>query len=235
VMLHGSPGDHYRSMAQVEPSFKGRSGWRRIYPDLPGHGRTAGTDRVRSMDDYLDVLVEFVDRVTRRRRFALGGSSFGAYLALRIARRRASKLDGLLLAVPEISHSPLGERRDAAFVADPMKTLVELVPGRPYVEDTAWLEALPFRDVRHDAYRRTEPVTTPALFLFGRQDSPYRYRAYWRLLPDFPHATFAVLDAASHALWTDRRELVCELVRDWLDRVESTSYPHTRVRSRRHE
>ncbi|MGC2289224.1 MAG: alpha/beta fold hydrolase [Thermoplasmata archaeon] len=227
-MFHESPSDHYRAMAQVEPTFRARTGWQRIYPDLPGHGNTPGTDRVRDMDDYLDVMIEFVDKVTRRRRFALGGSSFGAYLGLGVARKRASKLDGLLLSVPEINHNPLEDRRDEAFESPPMETLLDPVLGLPgYVEDTQWLQGLPFRDVNLDLYHGL--IRAPTLFLLGRQDTPFRYRAYWRLVPDFPRATFALLDGASHALWTDRKMLVRDLVQDWLERVEATSRSRPRA------
>lgn len=231
-MLHESPGDHHRAMAQVEPAFEGRHGWQRIYPDLPGHGRTAGSGRIRDMDDYLDVMIEFVDEVTHRGRFVLGGSSFGSYLALGIARKRLSRLDGILLSVPEITHSPLEDRRVEAFGSPPADSLRSPAPGLPeYEEDTAWLQQLPFRDVRFDLYHGSRPIPAPALFLFGRQDAPFRSRTYWRLVPDFPRATFALLDGAGHALWTDRRELVRALVQDWLGRVEASVRSRPRRRS----
>jgi pimeloyl-ACP methyl ester carboxylesterase len=222
LILHASPSDHARAMAQVEPAFRSRKGWQRIYPDLPGHGRTPGADRIRNMDDYLGVLLEFVDDVIGERRFSLGGISFGAYLALGIARKRASRLEGLLLSVPEVNHSPLEERRDHVYRTPSIQTPRDLFPDLPeYVEDTSWLEDLPFRDVTFPLYRSSKPSPTPALFLFGRQDAPFRYRKYWQMLPSFPRATYAILDGASHTLWNDRNELVFALVRDWLDRVEA--------------
>ncbi len=230
VMLHESPSDHYRAMAQVEPAFRGRSGWQRIYPDLPGHGRTSGAGRIRDMDDYLDVMIEFADKVTRGGRFSVGGSSFGAYLALGIARKRASKVEGVLLSVPEINHRPIEDRRDEVFGSRPMEELLNPVPGLPeYTEDTAWLQGLPFRDVSFNLYRGSESIRAPTLFLLGRQDAPFRYQACWKLLPDFPQATFALLDRASHSLWTDRRELVRGLVQDWLDRVEASARARSRA------
>ncbi|MCI4364229.1 MAG: alpha/beta hydrolase [Thermoplasmata archaeon] len=81
LMLHGSPSDHSRAMAHLEPTFQSRGGWRRIYPDLPGHGRTPGSTRIRNMDDYLEVLLEFVDATAGPGPFCLGGISFGAYFA----------------------------------------------------------------------------------------------------------------------------------------------------------
>ncbi len=224
-MLHASPSDHARAMAQVEPAFQSRKGWRRIYPDLPGHGRTPGADRIRDMDDYLGVLLETVDELFGDERFALGGISFGAYLALGIARKRQSRIEGLLLSVPEVNHSPVEERRDRQYRTPSIQTPPHLSSNLPvYVEDTRWLEGLPFHDVTIPLYRSPRPFRAPTLFLFGRQDAPFRYRKYWEMLNDFPNATYAILDGAGHRLWTDRNELACALARDWLDRVETRTH-----------
>ncbi len=228
-MLHGSPSDHARAMAQVEPAFRRRKGWQRIYPDLPGHGNSQGIDRIHDMDDYLCVLIEFADKIADGGRFSVGGISFGAYLALGIAHKRASRIDGLLLSVPEVNHSPLEERRDRAHGTPSIQTPRALSRSLPkYREDTTWLYSLPFQDVSLDLYQFPRPVASPTLFLFGRQDAPFRYRTYWRVLKDFPRATYAILDGAGHGLWNDRNELVCGLVRDWLDRVEKWSLTKSR-------
>ena len=221
-MLHGSPSDHARAMSQIEPAFRAREGWRRVYPDLPGHGQTPGSGRIRDMDDYLTVLVEAVDALFGEARFSLGGTSFGAYLALGIARKRPSRVEGLLLSVPEVNHGPTEEVRDQKFGTPSIQTPEGLARSLPeYVEDTRWLEGLPFRDVTTPLYRGYAPFPAPTLLLFGRQDAPFRYLHYWKMLDDFPDATFAILDRAGHRLWTDRNELACALVRDWLDRIEA--------------
>ncbi len=222
-MLHGSPSDHSRALAQVEPSFEGRHGWRRVYPDLPGHGRTPGSSKIRDMDDYLRTMLAFVDEVSAGKRFCIGGISFGAYLALGIVRKRRRRIAGLLLSVPEIYHSPTEDRLDEQHGTPSIQTPREVAPTLPsYVEDTAWLEGLPFRDVSIDLYRGHPPVRAPALLLFGRRDAPFRAERYWRVLRDFPEATFAVLGGAGHRLWTDRNEVACALTRDWLDRVAAS-------------
>ncbi|OGN89279.1 MAG: hypothetical protein A2Y88_10275 [Chloroflexi bacterium RBG_13_48_10] len=58
VMLHGWSGDHRHVMSDMEPLFKQRDGWKRIYPDLPGHGRTPGKDWIANRDKILDVVNE---------------------------------------------------------------------------------------------------------------------------------------------------------------------------------
>jgi len=225
LMLHGSPSDHARVMAQVEPAFRSRRGWRRIYPDLPGHGKTPAATRIHDMDDYFQVLLEFVDEITARGRFSIGGISLGAYLALGVARKRRTRLDGLLLSVPEVNFSPLEDRRDEAFHTPSIQTPPHLAAELPaYVEDTAWLQSLPFHDATFPLYRGSRPIRVPTLFLFGRQDAPFRYQKYWKMLPDFPRATYAILDGAGHTLWDNRRDLAGALAIDWLDRVEANAH-----------
>lgn len=63
LMLHGQPVDHRQMLADMEPLFVERMGWRRIYPDLPGMGRTPGADWVTHQDQMLDVVTGFLDRV----------------------------------------------------------------------------------------------------------------------------------------------------------------------------
>jgi pimeloyl-ACP methyl ester carboxylesterase len=64
------------------------------------------------------------------------------------------------------------------------------------------------------------PFNAPTLIVCGRQDTVVGYRDAWRILEDFPRATFAVLDRADHGLLVDQPKLFLALVHDWLDRIE---------------
>lgn len=64
-----------------------------------------------------------------------------------------------------------------------------------------------------------EPFSKPALIVTGRQDAVVGYQDAWRILDNFPHATFAVLDRAGH-LTEEKEDLIRALMHDWLDRVE---------------
>lgn len=57
LMLHGVPADHRLMHHHLESIFEGRSGWRRLYVDLPGMGQTPGADWIRSQDDMLEVVL----------------------------------------------------------------------------------------------------------------------------------------------------------------------------------
>jgi pimeloyl-ACP methyl ester carboxylesterase len=196
--------------------------WRRIYPNLPGHGQTPGSTRIRDIDDYLEVLFDFVEYLIPSGRFALGGYSFGAYLALGIARKKPRRLSGLFLDCPEVSFSPREERRDARARVPTIRPPGD-VTWNDYTEDTAWLQVLPWRDLSFEMYRGFQPFRAPALFLFGRDDAAFRYQEYARMIPHFPNVTFAALAGGGHRLWEDRGPFANVLVGDWLGRIAAES------------
>ena len=102
IMLHGWSIDHHHMVSAMEPLFRQRDGWKRIYLDLPGHGRTPGKDWVTNQDKILDVVLDFIDNVIPGQRFAVAGTSAGAYLARGIVHQRSASIDGLLLIAPLI-------------------------------------------------------------------------------------------------------------------------------------
>ena len=83
----------------MEGQFVGQGGWRRVYVDLPGMGKTPGPDWITCADDVLEVLEEFVDSVIGDESFSVAGTSYGAYLALGLVHRRAARIEGVLLSL----------------------------------------------------------------------------------------------------------------------------------------
>ncbi len=94
LMLHGSHPDHREMTYNMAPLFEQRSGWRRIYPDLPGRGKTPGADWITGEDQMLEVALEFIDAVAPGERFAVAGYSYGGYLARGIVYQRRTQMDG---------------------------------------------------------------------------------------------------------------------------------------------
>src|SRR5258708_36749302 len=81
VMLPGRPSDH-RVMARfMEPVFTQREGWLRIYPDLPGTGRTPSADRLATHDAMLEAVLAFIAKGIPRQPLLLAGLSPGRALA----------------------------------------------------------------------------------------------------------------------------------------------------------
>jgi pimeloyl-ACP methyl ester carboxylesterase len=243
VMLPGIPSDHRIMLRFMEPLFTQREGWMRLYPDLPGTGRTPGVEHLTTQDQMLDAVLAFIDTVIPGQRFVLVGLSYGGYLARGVISRRAASIDGLLLCVPAVTAPPAQAHlpKRTTLVEDP-QLLAELEPGiaslvvvqsPPVVEAVravatevqladhtflARLEAAgPFS---FDVDRLPAPFEGPTLILTARQDHICGYRDAWDLLDTYPRATFAVLDRAGHLLYIEQDGLCHALMREWLDRVE---------------
>jgi pimeloyl-ACP methyl ester carboxylesterase len=250
LMLHGWQGDHRQMLHDMEPSFKHRSGWRRLYPDLPGMGRTPGADWITCQDHMLEVVLEFLGAVAPAERFAVGGVSLGGYLARGIVQRLMSQVDGVMLAVPVVvadaarkdlpQHQVLAHDPDfVTALEEDEKWLLEMIVAQsPELLATFRQHFKPgFDAADQDFLARVEahytfsfdvddlpkPCAAPTLILTGRQDANCGYRGAWDLLGNFPRATFAVLDRAGHVLPLEQKALYSALISDWLDRVDEYS------------
>lgn len=246
LMLHGFPYDHTHMVFEMERHFTQRAGWQRIYLDLPGMGKTPGVDWISSSDDVLNVLEGFLDRVVPNQRFLVAGLSYGGYLSRGLVYRRGADIDGVLLSVPSTGYpaQDLPPRskvvRDMRIVAQARaenmawfedddtivsenvdvleyaRTIHAMPPG-----DEAFLNRLRKNRVfSFDVDAPPQAVAAPSLFILGRQDHLVGYQRQWRLLENYPRATFAVLDGAGHLVWGEKTTLCEALVNDWLDRVE---------------
>ena len=257
LMLHGWPTDHRHMVKDMEPFFQNRNGWRRIYPDLPGMGKTRGPDWITHQDHMLDVILEFMDAVAPGERFTVAGVSYGGYLARGVVYRRREQMDGLLLIVPgagtddgiEYLPKPLVIHEDAEFLAaltpdeQDMRGFI-VVQSMDLLDDFRRVINPAVAIADHDFLQRLDqqyafsfdvdslpaPFPAPALFLTGRHDNLCGYQNTYKLLDDYPRASFAVLDRAGHALGGEQKTLFRALVNEWLDRVEEYAPPSSHIR-----
>jgi pimeloyl-ACP methyl ester carboxylesterase len=239
ILLHGTPIDHRALLEEFEPFFMRRPGWRRIYPDLPGHGQTAASESIRTHADMIRVASRFIDAVVPGERFCVAGGSYGAFLARGLVHERAAEIDGLLLAVPALLGGEVPEHRvryaDPAFAAalrpdedkgqlvvwqslELLETMRSRFDTGAALADHAFLERLRGTASTFDAL--PEPFAKPTLIVTGRFDQVCGYRAAFEILDDYPFATYAVLDGAGHVAGLERADLYRALVTDWLDRIE---------------
>ena len=247
LMLHGWPIDHRIMVHDMEPLFDTRNGWRRIYPDLPGMGKTHAPEWITHQDHMLEVTLEFMDAVAPGERFVVAGTSYGGYLARGVLHKRLAQIDGLLLCQPVVEtdankrHLPphLIVRKDRAFL-DALKPEEQDMRNMIVVQSLETLEInrkviFPAISIADHAFlarlyanyafsfevdQLPEPFPGPTLILTGRQDNWCGYREAYQILDNYPRGTFAVLDRAGHALNTEQITLFRALVSEWLDRVE---------------
>lgn len=245
LVLHGAGVDHREAEACFEPGLEAHGGLRRVYPDLPGHGRTPAPPDLRSADDVLDVLLEFADDVLGPERVLLVGHSAGAYYAQGFAARRPDRVAGLALVCPLLSgvrdvpehravvrDDDLGDDGFRGYFVVQTRAMLEryerlVAPAVPLADATA-MERIGQR------WELTLPDGSsydgPMLVVAGRQDSVVGYAAATDLLEQHPRATLAVLDGAGHALPHEQPELLAALLEDWL--VRTAQEPATRASPR---
>ncbi len=248
LALHGSGVDHREIMGALEPLFADRPGYRRIYPDLPGMGRTPAPETIDSTDAVLDTLLGLVDAVIGEEAFLVVGHSYGGYLARAIANRRPRQVAGLALLCsllgeqgrederPEhvvlhaaddldldgaLEPAMAAEFRDYLVVHTPatLRRFQEMVVPGVELADRVALERIFARWRLRTAPEQAPAYANPTLILAGRQDATVGYAGVWRLLEHYPRATFAVLDRAGHGLPHEQIGLLTALLAEWLDRV----------------
>ena len=236
VALHGAGVDHREIEAAIEAVVPGE-GYRRIYPDLPGMGRTT-TAGLSCNDDVVTLIGDFIDRLVEGPALLLG-HSYGAYVARGVAARRQDRVLGLALLcpigertrnVPEPSvvrtdadaYDQLEPAQRAGFdeyfvvrtSATARRYREHVVPGTTLVDEAAlgrifagWKV-----DVGSDIF------SAPTLIVAGRRDSVAGYIDAGDLLESYPRSTLALIEDAGHALMHERAELFASLFVDWLDR-----------------
>jgi pimeloyl-ACP methyl ester carboxylesterase len=238
LVLHGAGVDHREAEACFERAFDRVAGLRRIYPDLPGMGRTAAPDTVRSADDVLDTLFAFADEVIGGTAYLLVGHSAGGYYAQAMAARRPTQVAGLALVCPLLpglrdvpEHRVVagsGEIGDDVFRSYFVVQTPEMLdryerhvaPAAPLVDQAA-LDRIGERWALTPDH--APPYPGPTVVVAGRLDSTVGYAAATDLLDHYPHASLAVLDDAGHALPHEQPELLRALLAEWLTRVERSN------------
>lgn len=243
VCLPGFGANRSVAVAAFEPVFTARTGWQRLYVDLPGCGDSAAGPETSA--GVVDELSAFIDRRCGTEPVLLVGWSYGAYLAAAVARRRPADVRGLLLVCPGVRVGPgdrdlpepvahsgdtrwlhavpadLHEHFQVAVGARTSEVAerVAAVLGASPAGDEAYLQRL-----RAHGYRLPDEDIAfrypgPTLILCGRQDGVVGYSDQFRALSSYPHGSFAVLDGAGHYLPFERPEAFRELALDWLDRT----------------
>lgn len=251
INLHGFTLDLNSMTGCMEPIFQERKRWKRIYLDLPGHGKTPGREWIKESDDVLQIILDFIDNLIPNAKFGLVGLSYGGYLAQGIIHQRPEQVAGLLLIVPRVVSSPTERNlpkkrvlvRDDEFLEkmdaktregfedvavlqtqDIWNRYEREVTSGVNVADKVFLQRLdPSIDAfSFDTEAMSKRFEKPTLIITGRQDHIVGYQDAWTILENYPRATFSVLDRAGHALQIEQEGLFNALVNEWLDRVEES-------------
>lgn len=245
LMIHGFTPDSRLMMGCMEPIFTNKEGYKRIYFDLPGMGKTKGGANINTTDDILNIVLEFIDAILPDQSFLLAGESYGGYLARGIIAKKPERVEGAAFICPMII--PEFEKRSL-----PSHTII--VEDKTFINKLNEIEESDFRSNNvvldkktWDRYKNeivsgcsiadqeflskirnnygfsfeidTIKFNAPSVFLVGLQDSVVGFKDALNILENFPRATFAILDKAGHNLQIEQENLFNSLINEWLERV----------------
>ncbi|NLB32676.1 MAG: alpha/beta hydrolase [Tissierellia bacterium] len=246
LFIHGWGVNHHILSGCLEPILKeSQYNIQRIYIDLPGMGKSKAGSNIKNSDDMLDILLEFIDQIIPNQNYILAGNSYGAYLNRALIRKRSSHILGVLLLCPLVypgyrqgdvpSHHVI--ERDNRFMERIDKDerayfeIMNVVQNSRTWElykrdildvmsnDNHFLNEVLDGAFTYDVDELEAPFNKPSLILVGRQDTEVGYRDQFKLLDNYPRASFVVLDKAGHNLQIDQEPLLGCLVNEWIDRI----------------
>ncbi len=247
VLLHGVSLDHRHMMDVMEPGFQGAGAWKRIYVDMPGHGKSPARDDIQSQDDLLKAVLDFIDAKLGKERFAVAGLSRGSYIARGLVHTVPERISGVALIVPggnpssdpsripepqviETDASIRSELSESEIWAFDNMSVVQrwdivekrrqiIAPARALFDAEQEARVMNAFDFSFAKDEEETPVLVPSLIVVGRQDSSSGYLDGIDLMHRYRRSTLAVLDTAGHGLGWERPEVFHALLRDWLDRI----------------
>ena len=199
---------------------------------------------------FITFDLEFIDKVIPNKNFIIASNSYGSYLARGIILKRSTFIDGVLFMCPLIIPQPekrdLPQKfnvimKDTELISSLNPLEVEeleeslVIQKREvwerYKDEVSSGVKIADQNFIYKIYPTNYSFSfkvdqllklydKPTLFLLGRQDITVGYRDAWKIIENYPRATFAILDQAGHNLNIEKANLFNCLVNEWLARVE---------------
>ena len=253
LIIHGLACNIELMKGCIEPIFKKVNGYKRIYIDLLGMGKSNNCSlEYASSDKILEMLLSFIKEKIDKE-FLLVGESYGGYLSRGILSKCYKNIEGLMLLCPMIIPDdtkrtlPEGNLKfhDKEFLEKIDKNKRELFLEYMIIANEKMYKRFEkevisgieqanndfikkLRENYSFSFNVDEEIkminfSKPSLFITGRQDNAVGYYDLYNLLEDYPRATFAILDTAGHNLQIEQEEVFNSLFLNWLERIEKYS------------
>ena len=250
LIIHGLACNIELMKGCIEPIFKKVNGYKRIYIDLLGMGKSNKCSlEYASSDKILEMLLSFIKEKIDKE-FLLIGESYGGYLSRGILSKCYKNIEGLMLLCPMIIPDdtkrtlPEGNLKfhDKEFLEKMDKNKRELFLEYMIIANEKMYKRFEkevisgieqanndfikkLRENYSFSFNVDEEIkminfSKPSLFITGRQDNAVGYYDLYNLLEDYPRATFVILDTAGHNLQIEQEEVFNSLFLNWLERVE---------------
>ncbi|MDA3811359.1 MAG: alpha/beta hydrolase [Spirochaetaceae bacterium] len=248
IFLHGYHIDGKCFSIPVERFLQEGNHFCRVYPDLPGMGRTTLRERVDTTEKLFNIMLQFIDIVSDYGDFAVVGYSYGGYLARALVKHRKERLKGIFLLCPVIIPDRGGrllpdfrivvedrdflctlDEEERTFFTGSAVVQTERVYKRmkkEIIEPFKLADHEMLKDLQKNAYAFEKPIDNlnhffegPVQFLAGRQDSVVGYEDILSIFEDYPNGELTILNGAGHNLQIEREKAFSRIFRNWLKRI----------------
>ncbi|WP_428241332.1 alpha/beta fold hydrolase [Gynuella sp.] len=241
IIIPGWTGDS-AFMAYCYETILKDSGFQRIYLDPPGHGGTTGYHNLENIDQYFQIMLEKIKKLTDGKPFAAMGFSMGGFMVRCLSMELQQQSMGFAMLAPvitlpyeqrilpelitlkdELQQEPLSPL-ESMYMETPMRThsllqFLRAAPSPTFNEaNIRLLDKLFLPEnyrVSFDPDKNAEQYTRPILCIAGKQDHVVGYQQAGQLCNRYPRATFAALDRAGHWL-EEKNAIITALIQEWL-------------------
>lgn len=219
--------------------------------DLPGHGISVVTGECHTMEYLADVVAEAMTTLGVER-FTVVGHSMGGYVALALAERHASRLEGVVLLSstpnPDTEEKRENRRREIALVKSGKKEmLARVAPAAGFAEsnrkrlkdyiddlteqvhvteDEGIVALLNGMIERKDQNQMLQTSTVRQLFILGRKDGYIVPEVAEQMVANHPQAKVVWLDESGHMGFIEEPERTAEALLNFVgiepQKVEQT-------------
>lgn len=241
LFLHGWGMDKRIMTGCFESVFQNECNYRRIYIDLPGMGKSVAGE-VTSSDDMLEILYRFADEVIGEK-FIIAGESYGGYIARGFVKQYSQMIEGMILLCPLVYP---GTRKGQVEVLQVMQrdedvlntltkeqydsfTYMNVILTKPVwerykvdilpaieIQDRHFLDEVLDGSFSFDVDALAQPSLIPCLIIVGKQDTEVGYKDQFKLIENYPNATYCAINRAGHNLQIEQPELFRDIVKNWL-------------------
>ncbi|MCY4464500.1 MAG: alpha/beta fold hydrolase [Chloroflexi bacterium] len=225
ILIHGAGGSHL----SFPDELRRHTSWNAIVPDLPGHGKSAGTGRSQITDYALDVLA-LMDALEIKSAL-LAGHSMGGAIAQWLALEHRNRTQGLVLICTG-ARLPVNPALIDAIVAQPAETTKRLLrwmwspdaPTEMVAASAAILQATApsviQRDftacAQFDIRARLRDIHAPTLVIAGEADKMTPPALSEEIVAKIANAKLVRLARGSHMAHLEEPSATATAIRDWL-------------------
>ncbi len=242
LVLHGwgSSCDSWKRMQNL----LAKEGFFSICLDLPGFGKTQDPPPSWNLEDYLNFVEEFIERISDiykdfGKPFFLLGHSFGGRISIKMAKRSPEKLKKLILCnAAGIRVKPglktrllllIASLGDIVFSIKPLGKIKDLARNffymflrkRDYIKANQTMKEVMKNVLKEDLRPLLSDIKTETLIVWGGKDKIVPVKCAYMFKKEIKNAKLVILPANNHSPHLESPEILSKKISEFLKNNEN--------------